>query len=137
MLKLVLPAAALAVIASAAVAQPASVSDAKRQLALTGKAIGKPISCLNTREIEETDAVTDRVLLFHLKNGRTYRNDLPQACPRVTRSGSAISYQTTGRLCAIDIVRVSEPASGFGYGGCSLGKFVRYELPAGVNKSSF
>ena len=136
MLKYMLPAAALALVAGAALAQTATTSDAKRQLALQGKVIGEPISCLTTREIEDTDAVTDRVLLFHLKNGRTYRNDLPNACPRITRNGSAIAYVTTGRLCAIDIVQVNEPSTGFAYGGCQLGKFVRYELPAGINKRS-
>ncbi len=137
MLKYLLPVTALAIVAGAALAQTATTSDAKRQLALQGKVIGEPISCLTTREIEDTDAVTDRVLLFHLKNGRTYRNDLPNACPRITRNGSAIGYRTIGtRLCAIDVVQVTEPSSGFAYGGCQLGKFVRYELPAGINKRS-
>jgi hypothetical protein len=137
MLKFVLP-AALSLAACAAYAQSSDhrLSE-KRQLALQGKAVGEPRSCITTRQIEDVNAVSDRVILFHLKNGRTYRNDLPDACPQATRSGSAFSYRTTGaRLCAIDVVQIAEPASGFAYGGCQLGKFTRYELPKGLHSRS-
>jgi hypothetical protein len=135
MLKYLLPVAALTLAVGAYAASDQRA--ANRQLALQGKAIAKPVSCINTREIEDTNAVSDRVLLFHLKNGRTYRNDLPNACPQITRSGSAFGYRSFGRLCAVDVIQVSEPASGFAYGGCQLGKFTRYELPKGLNPRSF
>lgn len=135
MLKFIVPAALLTLAAGAAYAD----SRAERQaLALQGKAIGEPQTCLTTRQIEDINAVSDRVVLFHLKNGRTYRNDLPAACPQATRSGTSFSYHTTvSRLCAVDVLQIAEPASGFAYGGCPLGKFTRYELPAGLNKRSF
>lgn len=135
MLKFIVPAALLTLAAGAAYAD----SRAERQaLALQGKAIGEPQTCLTTRQIEDINAVSDRVVLFHLKNGRTYRNDLPAACPQATRSGTSFSYRTTvSRLCAVDVLQIAEPASGFAYGGCPLGKFTRYELPAGLNKRSF
>lgn len=138
MLKLVLPAAALTLAACAAYAQSSDTRlSEERQLALQGKPVGEPMSCITTRQIEDVNAVSDRVILFHLKNGRTYRNDLPNACPQATRSGSAFSYRTTGsRLCAVDVVQIAEPASGFAYGGCQLGKFTRYELPKGLNSRS-
>jgi len=135
MLKIIVPAALLTLAAGAVYAD----SRAERQaLALQGKAIGEPQSCVTTRQIEDINAVSDRVVLFHLKNGRTYRNDLPAACPQATRSGTSFSYRTTvSRLCAVDVLQIAEPASGFAYGGCPLGKFTRYELPAGLNKRSF
>jgi hypothetical protein len=135
MLKVIVPVALLTLAAGAAFAD----SRADRQaLALQGKALGKPQSCLTTRQIEDINAVSDRVVLFHLKNGRTYRNDLPAACPQATRSGTAFSYRTTvSRLCAVDVLQIAEPASGFAYGGCPLGEFTPYELPAGLNKRSF
>lgn len=140
MLKFILPAAALALagcaIHAGAPARQAALSDVE-QRALQGRSIGKPVSCITSRDIEDTDAVTDRVVLFHMKNGRTYRNDLPHSCPQLTRDSSAFAYSTPiGRLCAIDVIKVMEPASGFVYGGCRLGKFVRYELPEGVHRHS-
>lgn len=143
MVKLFVPAAALTLVACTAYAAAPGGSALDRrterqQLALQGKAIGEPQTCLTTRQIEDVNAVSDRVVLFHLKNGRTYRNDLPAACPQATRSGTSFSYRTTvSRLCAVDVLQIAEPASGFAYGGCPLGKFTRYELPAGLNKRSF
>jgi hypothetical protein len=135
MLKLLLPAAALTLAVGATAASDERA--ANRQLALQGKAVAEPISCITTREIEDTNAISDKVVLFHLKNGRTYRNDLPNSCPQITRSGSSLAYVSMGRLCAVDVVQVSEPSSGFAYGGCQLGKFTRYELPEGLNPRSF
>jgi hypothetical protein len=139
MLKFVMPAAALALVACAGSADPpqqSALSDVK-QRALQGRVVGEPVSCLSSREIYDTDGITDRVVLFHLRNGRTYRNDLPSACPQIAREGTAFVSQTTiTRLCALDIVQLYEPSSGFVYGGCALGKFVPYELPEGVNRAS-
>lgn len=138
MLKLIVPVAALTLAACAAYAAAPDSRAERQQLALQGKAIGEPQSCVTTRQIEDINAVSDRVVLFHLKNGRTYRNDLPAACPQATRSGTSFSYRTTvSRLCAVDVLQIAEPASGFAYGGCPLGKFTPYELPAGLNKRSF
>lgn len=135
MLKLIIPAVVLTFAAGVAYADSRAE---RQQLALQGKAIGAPQSCVTTRQIEDINAISDRVVLFHLKNGRTYRNDLPNACPQATRSGTSFSYRTTvSRLCAVDVLQIAEPASGFAYGGCPLGKFTRYELPTGLNKRSF
>jgi hypothetical protein len=141
MLKFVLPAAALSLAACVAYAGSArgEAPNAAEQRALAeGRAIGEPQSCVTVRDIEDTDALTDRIVLFHMKNGRTYRNDLPNSCPQLTRDGSAFAFTTPiGRLCAIDVVQVAEPSTGFRYGGCQLGKFTQYELPRGLNPASF
>ena len=140
MLKFIIPAAALATAcaAYAGASRQDAVSDAERRALEEGKVIGEPQSCVTIREIEDTDAITDRVVLFHMKNGRTYRNDLPNSCKQLTREGSAFAFTTPmGSLCAIDVIQVVEPTTGFAYGGCQLGKFTRYELPKGINRSSF
>ena len=141
MLKLILPAAAvtLAACVAHAGASRQDTPTAAEQRALTeGRAIGKPQSCVTIRQIRDTDAISDRVVLFHMKNGRTYRNDLPNSCPQLARDGSAFGFSTPiGSLCAIDIIQVTEPSSGFAYGGCQLGKFTRYELPQGLHRNSF
>jgi hypothetical protein len=140
MLKFVFPAAALALAGCAAdagaPARQTVLSDVE-QRALQGRTVGDPISCVTSREIDDTDAITDRVVLFHMKNGRTYRNDLPHSCPQLTRAGSAFAFRTSGsQLCAIDIIQVMEPTTRFAYGACALGKFTRYELPEGVSRDS-
>lgn len=97
---------------------------------LQGRVTGKPVSCVSITQIDDTDRVTDDVILFRMKGGRVYRNDLPIACPRLSRSGSAISYRVpTGSLCSGQIINVFDPSSGLGYGSCNLGRFTPYELP--------
>lgn len=142
MFKLALTAAALALagcaVYAAAPSRQDALSSAEQRALQEGRTVGSPVSCVTSRDIQDTDAISDRVVLFHMKNGRTYRNDLPHSCPQLTRNGSAFAYQTpSSQLCAIDIIQVSEPSTGFGYGACTLGKFTRYELPEGLNRNSF
>lgn len=139
MLKVVAPSLlllALAACTTDAATQTPQLSE-KAQQALQGRVTGTPVSCVSSRDIEDTDAITDRVVLFHMRGGRTYRNDLPYACPRLSRPSTAFSRRsTTDRLCDIDTIEVFDPASGISYGTCQLGKFAPYELPEGVNRNS-
>ena len=139
MLKVAAPTILLALAACTAAGESSTqtASNAPTPRVLEGRAVGEPVSCVNNRDIEDTDAVTDRVILFHMRGGKTYRNDLPQSCPRVSRPGTAIVHTSTiDRLCSIDTVQVVDPTSGFNYGACQLGKFVPYEMPKTASSSS-
>lgn len=139
MLKFALPMTTLALAACAAVASTSTqtASTATESRALQGRVVGEPTSCISTRDIQDTDAVSERVVLFHMRNGWVYRNDLRESCPRLLRKSSAFSYRSTvDRLCSTDTIQVFEPAQGVAYGGCRLGEFVRYELPEGMNRNS-
>jgi hypothetical protein len=136
MLKVAAPALLLALAACTADDAAPQLSQAQ-QRALEGRAVGEPQLCISSRDIDDTDAVTDRVVLFHMKNGRTYRSDLPMACPRLDRPNTAYSHRSiTDRLCNVDVIQLFDPVGGFSYGSCQLGKFVEYELPEGVNRNS-
>ena len=37
--------------------------------------------CLNVREIQRTEILSDRSILFHMRDGKVWRNDLRTACP--------------------------------------------------------
>jgi len=139
MLKVVAPALLLALAACTTdAASPRPQLSEAQQRALAGRNVGEPVSCLSSRDILDSDAVTDRVVLFHVRGGRTYRSDLPQACPRLARPGTAFAHRSTvDRLCSIDLVQVFDPSTGFSYGSCQLGRFTPYELPEGVSRDSF
>ncbi len=80
-------------------------------------------ACLALRAVDRMHAVDDRTILFFMRGreGRVFRNDLPQVC-RDLRRNRSISYSTTSsrnpRLCANDLIRVRE--SGV---SCQLGDF--------------
>jgi hypothetical protein len=37
--------------------------------------------CLKTEDIQRTEIVSDRAILFHMRDGKIWRNDLRAACP--------------------------------------------------------
>jgi hypothetical protein len=93
-----------------------------------------PQDCVSVSLIDETDAVDDQNILFHMRNGDVYRNHLPRKCPGLERE-NRIAYKLEGsrRLCSINTITVLEEGIG-GFGGnglgfregftCRLGEFV-------------
>ena len=92
-----------------------------------------PKDCIFASNIDETDAVDDQNILFHMRDRSVYRNHLPRKCPGLERE-NRISYELQGtrRICSTDTITVLEQ-SGFGGGGlgafrdgftCRLGEFV-------------
>ena len=93
-----------------------------------------PQKCVIVANIDETDAVDDQTIIFHMRGRGVYRNQLPRACPGLERE-NRITYETrTARLCSSDTITVLED---FGVGGfepqlgglrrgftCRLGEFV-------------
>lgn len=134
MLKVAAPALLLSLAACAADSAPTRTAAQATSPELQGRVVGKPVSCISSRDIQDTDAVTDRVVLFHMRGNRVYRNDLPYSCPRLSRPGTAFAHRsTTNQLCSIDTIQVFDPISGFAFGGCQLGEFVPYELRKAPN----
>jgi hypothetical protein len=85
-----------------------------------------PQDCVVVANIENTDAIDDQNIIFHMRGNRVYRNHLPRRCPGLERE-NRITYQVnTSRLCSIDTITVLED---FGVGlrpgfTCRLGEFV-------------
>ena len=101
-----------------------TVTAARPMAALDAPHAGRAVSCLNQRDIDRFKPVGDRALLFQLRNGRTYRNDLPVSCPGFARGDTGYSHASpSNRLCSGELVQLFERGSGFQYGGCTLGKF--------------
>lgn len=93
------------------------------QAGLDAEVAGEPRDCIDTRQILQTDIVNNRTIVFRMRSGPDYRNDLPAACPLLDdRRG--ITYRVyTGRLCRIDTVNVVDFTVGVDYGACGLGSF--------------
>jgi hypothetical protein len=81
--------------------------------------------CLRLATIDHTESVSDRDILFYLKNRTIYRNALPQACPGL-KSGRPFTYRVvTEQLCDTDTITLLEDQPGglFPTETCGLGKF--------------
>lgn len=55
--------------------------------------------CLKTEDIERTEIVSDKSILFHMRDGKIWRNDLRIACPMLKVSPYTEKL-TTGLVCA-------------------------------------
>jgi len=88
--------------------------------------VGKPISCVNTRQIKSTKVIDSKTIDFKMRNGDVLRNTMRNSCPNLKFEESFSYRLSTPRLCSVDIIRVLESGHGAGISqgaACGLGKF--------------
>lgn len=81
--------------------------------------------CISLTRLASTDVVDDRNILFHMRDGRIYRNKLAHRCPGL-RFEETFMYRTSlGRLCDLDRITILHDVGfGFTHGpSCGLGEF--------------
>ncbi|WP_448585815.1 hypothetical protein [Thermaurantiacus sp.] len=85
---------------------------------------GEPVDCLQIAQIRETRVFDDRTIDFILRDGRVFRNELPQRCPQLGFEES-FAYQTSiTQLCSVDIITVIQRGGTIQRGAsCGLGRF--------------
>lgn len=111
--------ALLGVAARHAHAQAASAGDSADRSATS------PKRCIFLPNLDRTDVIDDRTIVFHMRNGTLYLNHLSRDCPGLKREKRFMYSPTSSQLCAIDGVTVIEKW-GFGFTRgftCSLGEF--------------
>jgi hypothetical protein len=81
--------------------------------------------CINLREIDRTRVPNEDTILFYLRGGDVYRNNLPNRCPNLDFD-ERFMYRVTGnQLCDTDVITVIDDL-GFGFlpgATCGLGEF--------------
>jgi hypothetical protein len=90
-----------------------------------GPADDRPQRCIALPNLERTDVLDNRTILFHMRNGQIYLNHLSRECPGLAREKRFMYSPTSTQLCEIDAVTVIEKW-GFGFTRgftCSLGEF--------------
>ena len=81
--------------------------------------------CVRIASIDDIRILNDRTLLFEMRAGESYRNDLPRNCPGLDENDTLMYRSTVGQLCNIDIITVLDDW-GFGFApgvSCGLGMF--------------
>ncbi|HYM18032.1 MAG TPA: hypothetical protein VEU06_05665 [Micropepsaceae bacterium] len=82
--------------------------------------------CLDPQYIVGTQAVNARTLLFRMKNGEVWRNDLARPCPDLMSTGSGFTHMVhNDRICA-NTQEFEVNATGM---VCRLGQFTRVSGP--------
>lgn len=86
-----------------------------------------PQDCIRTSRTRSTRVIDDQTILFYMRGGQVFRNDMPNHCPGLAREDT-FAYETrVGRLCQIDTITVLEDFGGRFVRGatCRLGEFSR------------
>jgi hypothetical protein len=83
----------------------------------------RPPKCLRTTDIQNTTTPNDKTILFHMNNGKVWRNDLRSACSGLTFNGFRYDLTPSNEICGnqqiIHVLRT--------HAVCALGPFT--EVP--------
>jgi len=75
--------------------------------------------CLQLREVQRTETPDDRTILFHMRDGKTWRNTLKQNCPMLRTSPWAQVLQNGEMVCSNQqFIHVLQTGN-----TCTLGEF--------------
>jgi hypothetical protein len=81
--------------------------------------------CISLNRISSTDVLDDHTIVFYMRGGEVYRNDLPHRCPGLRRQQPFMYRTSLSQLCDLDVVTVLLD-HGFGFtpgASCGLGRF--------------
>lgn len=83
---------------------------------------GKTVSCINLRQIRNSDPIDDYAIIFETSGNKKFLNELNGRCIGLGRE-ERFSYKTSqSQLCRGDIITVLD-TRGSRRGSCSLGEF--------------
>ncbi len=122
---LILPLAALLPIHASSAEDVTGVAPTKLTRTLQGLTAGKPVSCIELRDVRSTEAVDD-ALIFKAHRKLLYRTDPRGGCPGASFGRTFVTRTYGGRLCRGDIVTSVDLLSGFETGHCIVGDFTPY-----------
>lgn len=122
--------AVVAGLLSAAGAQAARPTPQQRlDKALEGRTAGKPVDCISLREIQSSEIIDQKAILY--RAGRTIYVNTPDSGASFLNSSDILVTDTRSpQLCSIDIVRLVDGGSRMPSGSIGLGKFIPYTKPA-------
>lgn len=123
-----------ALFATPAVAQDRAAAG-ERALAriVEGRTVGKPVDCINLRDIRSSEIVPDVGIVYRMNNG-TLMVNRPEGAPILDRDDILVTRTIGTQLCRIDIVNLVDRNARMPSGSLALNDFVPYSrLPRRAN----
>lgn len=96
------------------------------EAALAGRVAGKPTSCINQTQIDDSHLYPDGRILYRMRGGPDYLNAAGPGCATNAISPVMVSSTPSTQLCRGDILRIVDATSRMFYGSCGLADFVPY-----------
>ena len=128
---LLIAAALLGTSAAALAATPDnSKNEAKLTAALGNRIAGKPVDCINMRDIRSSQIIDRTAIVYDTGGGKLYVNR-PRIAAESLDSDDILVTKTYGSdLCSLDTINLIDRGSRFSHGFVGLGEFVPYSRPA-------
>lgn len=108
-------------------------AEARLTKALEGRVAGKPVDCINLRDIQSSEIIDRTAILYRTNGNRLYVNRPDTGAESLYRDDILITNTWDSRLCSIDIVRLVDQGSRFEHGFVGLGAFVPYVKAVAAN----
>ncbi len=89
---------------------------------------GEVTRCLSLYMIRNTTVVDDKTIIFVMRNGEKWLNELPNRCHGLKFEDRFAYRVTLNQLCSTDVVTVI-PSNGIEGPSCGLGKFFKVVEP--------
>ncbi|MEM9014473.1 MAG: hypothetical protein AAGB02_05130 [Pseudomonadota bacterium] len=83
---------------------------------------GETVSCLRLSMVRDSDPLDDRTIVFEVRGGGKYVNDLNSRCNGLKREGRYSHRTPQNQICSGHIISVTDSFGNF-LGSCALGSF--------------
>lgn len=126
----ILLASALLIAGTPAVAKDKAYPKGEAKLAKTleGRTAGKPVSCINLRDIQSS-TIIDRTAIVYDVGNKLYVNRPSIGATSLDSDDILLTKTHSSQLCRIDTVQLIDRTSQFNRGFVGLGDFVPYTKP--------
>lgn len=101
-------------------------AEARLAKALAGHVAGKPVDCLQLRDIRSSRIIDRTAILYETSGGKMYVNRPRSGATSLDSGDIMITDTHSSQLCSIDIVRLYDSGARMQSGFVGLGKFVPY-----------
>lgn len=128
-MRLGLPLLAGAILLAVAPAHAADREDraaAEMSRLLEGRVAGKPVDCINLRDIRSTRIISRTAIVYETIGGKLYVNRPDSGRNFLDKWDVLVTDTHSDRLCSIDIVRLYDNGARMPSGSVGLGEFVPY-----------
>jgi hypothetical protein len=123
----------LALSASAMAGTPSddrsAAGEAKLAKALEGRVAGKPVTCIQLRNIDSSQIIDGTAILYKV-GSTTYVNRPTTGASSLRWDPILVTDTHSSQLCSIDTVKLIDRGSHFYQGFVGLGEFVPYRKPS-------
>ena len=116
-----------------AAARDNAKAEARLAKALEGRVAGKPVDCINLRDIQSSEIIDRTAILYRTSGGRLYVNRPQIGAESLERDDILVVRTWDSRLCSIDTIRLVDQGSRFERGFVGLGSFVPYAKAAAAD----